>query len=219
MRGLLLQRGDVARTVTWCALLMGWCEFIGGRAPLAAGWLDVMAAAAPNNFDHSVAVPLRMNIALASGDVASALVSARAMDSSDTLMSRPADLATAVGAAYAWAGRPEDARRVLGLAVTKAAEEGLRTAWFLALVYLAIVELDAGTTASANAAAETAVETAVSFGLGEYHGLACAYAIRARTADGVGLAPRGLVGAPGINGPRAQLRALHIWRRPSRRGR
>lgn len=188
LRGLLLQLGDVARTVTWCALLMGWCEFISGRASLAAGWLDAMAASAPTDFDHSVAVPLRINISLASGDVASALVSARAMDSPDTLMSRPADLATTVGAAYAWAGRHEDARRVLGLAVTKATEEGLRTAWVLALVYLAIVELDAGTTTSAHAAAETAVETAVGFGLGEYHGLACAYAIRARTAGDVGLA-------------------------------
>ncbi|MEO6626981.1 MAG: LuxR C-terminal-related transcriptional regulator, partial [Aquihabitans sp.] len=126
--------------------------------------------------------------ALASGDVTSAIVSARAMDSSDTLLSRPADLATAVGAAYAWAGRPDDARRVLGVAVTKASQEGLRTAWVLALVYLAIVELDAGTKTSANAAAETAVETAIGFGLGDYHGLACAYAIRGRTAADDGLA-------------------------------
>jgi len=182
LRGLLVQLGDVARTVTWCALLMGWCEFIGGRAALAGGWLDSMAAAAPGDFDHTVAVPLRMNISLASGDVASALVSARAMDSSDTLTSRPSELATAVGAAYAWAGRPDDARRVLGLAVTKASGEGMRSAWVLALVYLAIVELDAGTPASASLAAAIAVETAQGFGLGEYHGLACAYAIRGRTA-------------------------------------
>lgn len=184
LRGILEQLGDVARTVTWCALLMGWCEFISGRAALAVGWLDAMAAAAPDDFDHSVAVPLRMNISLASGDVASALVLARAMDSMDTLTARASELATAVGAAYAWAGQPDDARRVLSLAVTKASSEDMRSAWVLALVYLAIVELDAGTTASASVAAEIAVETAQRFGLDEYHGLACAYAIRSRT-DGV----------------------------------
>ncbi len=182
LRGLLVQLGDVARTVSWCALLMGWCEFIGGRAALARGWLESMAAAAPSDFDHTVAVPLRINISLASGDVASALDSARAMDTLETLTSRPSDLATAVGAAYAWAGRPDDARRVLGLAVTKSSSEDMRSAWVLALVYFAIVELDAGTTRSASIAAGIAVDTAQGFGLGEYHGLACAYAIRGRTA-------------------------------------
>ncbi len=186
LRSLLVQLGDVARSVTWCALLMGWCEFIGGRAALATGWVDAMAEAAPVDFDHSVALPLRMNISLASGDVTSALVSARATDSMDTLTARPTELATAVGAAYAWAGQPDDARRVLGLAVTKASSEGMRSAWVLALVYLAIVELDAGTTASASSAAGMAVQTAQGFGLGEYHGLACAYAIQGRTGGAVG---------------------------------
>lgn len=183
LRGVLVQLGDVARTVTWCALLMGWCEFISGRAALAGGWLDAMEEAAPEGFDLTVAVALRMNISLAGGDVASALVPARAMDSSDTLPSRPTELVTAVGASYAWGGQADDARRVLSLAVTKASADGMRSAWVLALVYLAIVELDSGTTASASTAAGVAVETAQRFGLGEYHGLACAYAIRGRTVD------------------------------------
>ena len=188
LRGLLLQLGERARTVTWCALLMGWCEFIGGRAGLAAGWLDAMADAAPADFDHSVAIPLRMNIAMASGDVASALVAARSMDAPETLTSRSAELATAVGAAYAWAGRSDDARRVLALAVAKSSTEGMRSAWVLALVYLAVVELDAGTSAAAHAAATAAVEAAQGCGLAEYHGLACAYAIRGRTSTDAGLA-------------------------------
>lgn len=108
------------------------------------------------------------------------------MDAVDTLASRPSELATAVGASYAWAGRPDDARRVLGLAVTKASSDGMRSAWVLALVYLAIVELDDGTTATAFSAASVAVETAQRFGLGEYHGLASAYAIRGRTANDPG---------------------------------
>ncbi|MGB3412534.1 MAG: LuxR C-terminal-related transcriptional regulator [Microthrixaceae bacterium] len=182
LRGLLVQLGDVARTVTWCALLMGWCEFIGGRASGAADWLDAMTEAAPIGFDHTVAAPLRINISLASGDLTSALVAGRTMDSMETLTSRPCELATAVGAAYAWAGLSDDARRVLSLAVTKASNDGMRTAGLLALVYRAVVELDSGTTASAHAAASRAVETAQGFGLGEYHGLASAYAIRGRTS-------------------------------------
>ncbi|CAN5488921.1 LuxR C-terminal-related transcriptional regulator [soil metagenome] len=183
LRRLLLQLGDVARTVTWCALLMGWCEFIGGRAALASGWLDDMAAAAPADFDHSVAAPLRMNILLAEGDVSSALTLARSMDDPDRLRSRSAELATAVGATYVWAGRAADARRVLDLAVAKASNDDLRSAWVLALVYRAVVELDAGTRASAAAAASTAIETAERFGLGEYHGIALALAIRGRIAE------------------------------------
>lgn len=183
LRGLLVQLGDVARTVTWCALLMGWCEFIGGRAALATGWLDAMVAAAPTDFDHSVAAPLRMNISLAEGDVGAALLLARSMDDPDTLSARPAELATAVGAAYAWAGRSDDARRLLDLAVTKASSDGLRTALVLALVYRAVVELDAGTRSSAAAAATAAIEAAEGFGLGEYHGVAMAHAIRGRTTD------------------------------------
>ncbi|QXC60654.1 LuxR C-terminal-related transcriptional regulator [Aquihabitans sp. G128] len=183
LRRLLLQLGDVARTVTWCALLMGWCEFIGGRATLASGWLDDMAAAAPADFDHTVAAPLRMNILLAEGDVSAALTLARSMDDPDRLRSRSAELSTAVGAAYAWAGRSSDARRVLDLAVAKASNDDLRSAWVLALVYRAVVELDAGTRASASATAATAVETAERLGLGEYHGIAVALAIRGRTAE------------------------------------
>lgn len=105
LRGLLDQLGGVARTITWCALLHGWCDFIGGRHAGAQAWLDVMTDVAPAGFDHSVGVPLAMNIALARGDIAGALDTARRMMAEGQLVSRSCELATATGAAYLRTGR------------------------------------------------------------------------------------------------------------------
>ncbi|CAN5900825.1 LuxR C-terminal-related transcriptional regulator [soil metagenome] len=181
LRGLLEQLGDVATTLTWCALLYGWCDFIGGRYSRSERWLDTMLEVAPEGFDETQATSLRMNISLARGDVASALDAARHVTETDQLALRTCDLATAVGAAYAWAGQADDARPALRLAVEKAGDERVRTAHVLALVYQAVVELDDGTTETAQAAASTALDAAQQFGLAAYHGVAPAYAIRART--------------------------------------
>jgi LuxR family maltose regulon positive regulatory protein len=183
LRGFLEQLGDVAKTVTWCALLYGWCEYIGGRYSRAEGWLDTMLEVAPEGFDETPSISLRMNISLARGDVATALETARQVTATDHLMSFSCDLATATGAAYAWAGEADEARRALRFAADKAAAERFRTAHVLALVYQAIAEFDAGSAASAHSAASTAVDTARKFGLAAYHGVAPAYAIRARTSD------------------------------------
>jgi hypothetical protein len=85
------------------------------------------------------------------------------------------------GAAYAWAGQADDARRTLRLAVEKAVDERIGTVHVMALVYQAIVEFEDGFAASAQTAASTAVATAEASGLAMYHGGAPAYAIRART--------------------------------------
>lgn len=183
LHGLLDQLGDVARTLTWCALLYGWCEYLGGRYSQAEAWLDTLRDLAKEGFDHTVATSLRINIALARGDVAPALAAARDVIATDQLVSHNCDLATATGAAYAWAGQSDHARRILRYAAERAAAERFRTAHVLALVHLAIVELDDGATARAQIAACTAADTAHSFGLGAYHGVATAYAIRARTGD------------------------------------
>lgn len=181
LRGILEQLGDVAKTLTWCALFYGWCEYIGGRYSRSESWLDTMADVAPEGFDQTPAISLRMNISLARGDVATALATARQVSATDQLMSYSCDLATATGAAYAWAGLADEARRALRFAAEKAAAERFRTAHVLALVYQAIVEFDSA--ASAQTAACTAIDTAQKFGLAAYHGVAPAYAIRARTGD------------------------------------
>ncbi|WP_301484190.1 LuxR C-terminal-related transcriptional regulator [Intrasporangium sp.] len=181
LRGLLDRLGDVARTVTWCALLYGWCDYLDGHYSRAERWLDTMVQVAPEGFDHTLATSLRMNISLARGDVASALEAARRVTAADDLRSHPCDLAVATGAAYAWAGMAEEARGVLRYAEDRAATENFSTAHVLALVYQAIVELDSGSATGAQAAASTAVQTAQQLGLAAYPGVAPAFAIRART--------------------------------------
>jgi LuxR family maltose regulon positive regulatory protein len=183
LRGLLEQLGDVASQSTACALLSGWCAFIGGRYATAEVWLDQAYAVAPAGLDLALLSPLRINIHLGNGDVASALAMADAAREADALVSHPSDLATAVGATYAWAGRAGEARAALRLAVEKATLEPSPSVHVLALVYLAVVELEASPAPTAHAAATTALDTASGFGLAAYHGIAAAYAIRARTSD------------------------------------
>lgn len=181
LHGLLDQICDVARTLTWCALLYGWCEYLTGRYSQAEAWLDTMRDLAEDGFDHTAATSLRINLALARGDVSPALTAARDVIATDQLATHNCDLATATGSAYAWAGQAKDARRILRYAAERAAAERFPAAHVLALVHLAIVELDDGSGASAQVAACTAADTAHRFGLGAYHGVAAAYAVRART--------------------------------------
>jgi LuxR family transcriptional regulator, maltose regulon positive regulatory protein len=183
LQGLLDQVTDAIPTVPWLALLAGWCAFIGGRYSTAATWLDTLLQHPPRGFDPTVAVPLEINVDLARGDVAAALAIARRMTATDQVRTHTSDLATATGAAYAWAGLADDARRDLQLAAEMAGDDGIHTAHVLALVYRAVVEHDDGSPASAAAAAVAALDTATAFGLTSYHGVAPAYAIRARTSD------------------------------------
>jgi LuxR family maltose regulon positive regulatory protein len=181
LRHFLDQLGDLLPKLTWCALLYGWCEYLSGRYSQADAWIDTMRDVAPDGFDHVVATSLRINVSLARGDVATALAAARHVDATDQLVTHNCDLATAVGQAYAWAGQVDDARRVLRYAAERGAAERFQTAEVMALVYLAVIELDGGTRASAELAAVTAIDTARNRGLAIYHGVGSAYAVRART--------------------------------------
>jgi len=180
LRRHLEQLGHAAETSVVASLLFGWCEFIGGRYGPAESWLARMVAAAPPGFNPNATAALRINISLARGDVSTGLALASEISATNQLAEYASDLSTAVGAAYTWAGQADPARTTLRLAVEKAEAEGSRSPLVLALVYRAILELDAGTTGTALAAAEEALATATSFGLDAYHGVAPAYAVRAR---------------------------------------
>ncbi|MDO8362640.1 MAG: LuxR C-terminal-related transcriptional regulator [Actinomycetota bacterium] len=182
LQRLLDQIGTAASDDAVCALLWGWCEYLRGRYVAAQHWLDRSLSLLPPEIDPIVATPLRINVALGRGDVATALDAARMVTAAGELATRPAELATAVGAAYAWAGLATDAREALGVAVARATIERRFTAHTMALVSLAVNELEAGDVSAAHAAAEAALSTAHSFGLAGYHGVAPALAVRARTA-------------------------------------
>lgn len=181
LRALLEQIGEAGRTSAICAFLHGWCEFMAGRYSSAEAWLGIVAEVAPATFDHGVTTALRMNISLARGDVATALDVAREMTAADRLIAYPSDLANAAGAAYAWAGRFDDARTTLRLAAEKATTDPSHAGHVLALVYRSIVEFEDSTPAAAHAAAVAAIDIATGFGLAGYHGVAPAFAIRGRT--------------------------------------
>ncbi len=181
LRGLLERLGEVVRTDVACAFLAGWCEFLAGRYAMAERWLDTMRELAPDGF--AVATALRINISLATGEVARALEEAGAALAAGPLEDRTPELATAVGAAHAWAGDAGAARDVLESAAARNDAEESRSAQTLTLVYRAIVELEHGPPAGAHRAAETAIDTAQRYGLSGYHGVAPAFAIRGRTGD------------------------------------
>ena len=183
LRGYLEQAGDAAATDTACALGWGWCEYLSSQYDSAKRWLDIALDVAPPTFDPVIAAPLRINLALGIGDIATALDSARAATAAGSMWQRPAELATAVGAAYAWAGMHDAAAEALAIAVARSKDEQRLTAHVLALIHAAINEIENGDVAGAHTAAVEAVATAEAFGLANYHGVAPAFAIRGRTAS------------------------------------
>lgn len=182
LREFLEQAGPAAMADTACALGWGWCEYLSSQYAAAQRWLDLALDVAPPTFDPVVAMPLRINLALGSGDVATALADARLASAAGDLWQRPAELATAVAAAFTWAGLHVQAHEAVAVAINRSRAEQRLTAHVLALIYLSIIEVERGSTAAAHAAAVEAVSTAESFGLANYHGIAPAFAIRGRTA-------------------------------------
>ncbi|MCU1621179.1 MAG: putative LuxR family transcriptional regulator [Frankiales bacterium] len=180
LRRTLDELGDLVPTLNWCALLYGWCEYLTGHYTEADAWIDTMVRVSEPGFDTAVATSLRINVSLARGDVGPALALARHVDGTGQLPKHNCDLATATGAAYAWAGQADDARRVLRYASDRGATEGFHTAHVMALVYLAVLEF---TEASPTAwqAADAAIAAAAACGLAAYHGVGSAYAVRANT--------------------------------------
>lgn len=185
LRSLLDKVGPDAADDAGCSLLWGWCEYLASRYVPAQRWLDRSLELAPPELDRMVFTPLQINVALGSGDVAAALTTARLVTETDDLWHRPAELATAVGAAFTWAGRSAEADGVLAIAVARSTTEQRFTAHVLALVAKAINLAEQGASAAAFAAAEQAIATAESFGLAGYHGVAPAFAVRARTTTDV----------------------------------
>lgn len=181
LRGALAQLGDIADTHVGCAFLSGWCELFAGRYAEAERWLDIVAGLLPAG--SRVATSLRINLSLAVGDVAGALREARAAVAAGPLADGPPDLATAVGAAHAWAGVADEARAALDLAVARSDASQSRTAQAVSLVHRCVVELEHGSQADARRAAQTAIDTARRYGLSAYHGVAPAFAVRGRTGD------------------------------------
>lgn len=164
-----------------CSALSGWDHYLTGRYESAQVLLDRAIATLPPDVDPMRTMPLRINIALGRGDVATALGCARDVVAAGALDDLPSELTTAVGAAFAWAGMPVDARAALAVAGVRTEAEHRVTAHAMVLVAGAVADFHSGDDARARTAAERAVGFAATSGLGDHHGIAPALAILAAT--------------------------------------
>lgn len=182
--GRLAQDGELDAL---CSILSGWDHYLTGRYEEAQVLLDRATATLPVDIDPMRAMPLRINLALGKGDVATALAGAREVVAAGSVEARPSELTAATGAAFAWAGLTDSAREVLAIAAVRTKAEKRVTAHAMSLVALAVVEFsstdDHTQHSTAHAAAQRALDFAMSSGLGEYHGIAPAVAIRAVTGS------------------------------------
>ena len=165
-----------------CSSLSGWDHYLTGRYEAAQLALDHATATLPDDIDPMRTMPLRINLALGKGDVATALAGSREVVAAGNIAARPSELTTATGAAFAWAGLLDEAHDTLAVALARTEAEQRVTAHAMALVALAVAEFQRSGSEPGRAAAQRALDFATSSGLGEYHGIAPALAIQAWTS-------------------------------------
>lgn len=179
LRDLLERIGKPATSDPACALTWGWCDYIGGNYARSQEWVDTTHRLASPSFDPIITAPLRMNLAVAHGDVGTALNLAREMKATDQFATHGPELATSAGGVFVWAGQAADAREVLEIAVQKSVADDFRASHVLSRVHQAINDFDdRGDTSGAQRALDTADELAMS----SYYRIAPAYALRGRGA-------------------------------------
>ncbi len=179
LRGLLKRIGEPATNDPACALTWGWCDYIGGHYARAHEWVDTTHRLASPDFDPIITAPLRMNLAVADGDVGTALELAREMKATDQFATHGPELATSAGGVFMWAGQAAEAHEVLEIAVQQSAAIDFRASLVLSRIYEAINDFDdSGDTSGGDRALDTAEELA----MGSYYRIAPAYALRGRGA-------------------------------------
>ena len=181
LRNLLARLATGGELDAICSVLSGWDHYLTGRYSSAQQLLDRAGESLPADVDAMRLMPLRINLALGTGDVGAALAGAQQVVDAGDLESQPSELTTATGAALAWAGSAEEARKVLEIALDRTRVERRVTAHAMALVALAVAEYWSGDAAAALAAATRALDYADTSGLGDYHGIAPAITIHAAT--------------------------------------
>ncbi|MEZ5258613.1 MAG: LuxR C-terminal-related transcriptional regulator [Ilumatobacteraceae bacterium] len=179
--GRLSAGGELDAT---CLALSGWDHYLTGRYDRARQLLDSALASLPADVDPMRLMPLRINIALGTGDVGEALSVARDVVANGDLEAQPSELITAAMAAFVWAGLSDEALAILPTALARTRAEHRTTAHGMSLVAAAVVEFHRADPATALAAAQRALDFAGSSGLGAYHGIAPALAIRAAVTPG-----------------------------------
>ena len=179
LRGLLERIGEPATNDPACALMWGWCDYIGGNYIRASEWVETTHRLASPGFDRIITAPLRMNLAVAAGDVGAALELAREMKATDQFVTHGPELATTAGGVFMWAGQAAEAREVLEIAVQQSAAADFRATHVLSRIYQAINDFDDSGDISGG---QRAIDTAEELAMGSYYRIAPAYALRGRGA-------------------------------------
>jgi LuxR family transcriptional regulator, maltose regulon positive regulatory protein len=180
LRNLLERIGEPATNDAACALTWGWCDYIGGNYRRAHEWVETTHRLASPDFDRTITAPLRLNLAVAHGDVGTALELARELSATDQFATHGPELATSAGGVFMWAGQATEARAVLAVAVQRSVATDFRASHVLSCIYLAINDFDDRADTSGG---QRVLDTADELGMSSYYRMAPAYALRARSAD------------------------------------
>lgn len=171
--------GPLADQHAGTAVVNGFLALFAGRLHDARRYLDLARALGPDDDQVRLTIALAVYIAIASGDVGSALQEARASD-------HPTESAQTLGLIWArtWGGAFDEAAPLLGVAEQLADQEGNTLVAGSVPIYEAIIALEMGRTDEARRAAERALEIAAANGLAGSGGVALAHSIIGRTSDG-----------------------------------
>ena len=170
--------GPLADEHVGTTTISGFLALFAGRLPDAQRYLDLARALGPDDDEVPLTIALVVFIAMASGDVGSALQEARASV-------HPTDAAQALSLIWVriWAGDFDEAASLLGAAERLAGQQGNILVTASVPVCEAIIALETGATAAARRAAKRALEIAAASGLNDTTRVALAHSIIGRTSD------------------------------------
>ncbi len=170
--------GPLADEHVGTTVVSGFLALFAGRLPDAQYSLDLARTLGPDDDEIRLTIALAVYIAMASGDVGSALQEARASD-------HPTEAAQALSLIWVrtWAGDFDEAASLLGVAERLADQQGNTLVAASVPVCEAIIALETGGAADARRAAERALDIAAAEGLNDTTRVALAHSIIGRTSD------------------------------------
>ncbi|MEM7273713.1 MAG: LuxR C-terminal-related transcriptional regulator [Actinomycetota bacterium] len=173
--------GPLADEHIGTTVVSGFLALFAGRLSDARHHLDLARALGPDDDEVRLTTALAVYIAVATGDVATALEEARASD-------HPTEAAQAMSLIWArtWGGDFDGATALLGAAERLADQQDNTLVAASVPVCEALIALETGRSADAGRAAERALDVAAASGLNETTRVALAHSIIGRTSDDPG---------------------------------
>lgn len=170
--------GPLAEQHVGTATVNGYIALFTGRLGDARHYLDLARTLGPTKDQTRLTIALAVYIAIASGDVATALEEAQASE-------HPTESAQTLSLIWArtWGGDFDDATALLPVAGRLADQEHNALVAGSVPIYEAIIAIETGRTTDARRAAKRALEIAEANGLADSTSVALAHSIVGRTSD------------------------------------